>query len=57
MKTKPIKNKGTQSNKNIIIIDLPFNVTIFQSTKQTVSFIIKYTPQKQKISLKMLNVI
>ena len=42
----PINNKDIQSNKKVIIIDLPFNVTIFQSIKQTKSFIIKYTKKK-----------
>ena len=33
IKTNPINNKYIQSNKNIITIDLPFNVTILQSKK------------------------
>jgi hypothetical protein len=33
IKTNPINNKGIQSNKKVVIIDLPFYVIIFQSIK------------------------
>jgi len=48
MKTNPINNKDIQSNKKVIIMDLPFSVIIFQSIKSTKSFIIKYAPPKQQ---------
>ena len=32
-KTNPINNKDIQSNRKVIIIDLPLNVIIFQSIK------------------------
>jgi len=33
IKTNPINNRDILSNKKVVIIDLPFNVIIFQSIK------------------------
>jgi antitoxin component of RelBE/YafQ-DinJ toxin-antitoxin module len=48
MKTNPINNKDIWLNKIVKTTDLPFNVTIFQSTKYTKPLVIKYTRQKQQ---------
>jgi len=45
--TNPINNKEIQSNKKVIIIELPFKVMTFQSIKYTKSLIRKVTPKKQ----------
>jgi len=42
------KNKAFQSNRKVIIIDIPSKVIIFQSIKYIKSFMIKKTQQKQQ---------
>jgi hypothetical protein len=41
IKANPINNKDIKSKNNVITTYLLFNVTIFQSTKKTKSFITK----------------